>query len=122
LRHRYSLSPNSHNFAHSQIPLCNRSPADALAATLQHDNEQTKLGLSKAARKAAERLSRYSGEKVVGKAKALREIAGAASTVHGWNESKQGVNVFGNAVVVTDEQIADLRRRLARIRGDDVKI
>ena len=61
-------------------PLCNRSPADALAATLQDDNEQTKLGLSKAARKASERLSMYSGEKVIGKAKELRDIAGAAST------------------------------------------
>jgi hypothetical protein len=30
------------------------------------------------------------------------------------------MNVFGQAVIVTDEQIADLRRRLARLRGDDV--
>jgi hypothetical protein len=89
-------------------PLCNRSPAEALAATLQHDNEQTKLGLSKAARKAAERFSRYTGEKVIGKAKALREIAGAASTVHGWESAKgSGMNVFGQAVIVADEQIAD---------------
>jgi hypothetical protein len=57
---------------------------------------------------------------VLKKSKALKDVASAASTVHGWNESKQGVNVFGQAVIVTDEQIADLRRRLARLRGDDV--
>jgi pyruvate/2-oxoglutarate dehydrogenase complex dihydrolipoamide dehydrogenase (E3) component len=50
----------------------------------------------------------------------LKDVASAASTVHGWNESKQGVNVFGQSVIVTDEQIADLRRRAARLRGDDV--
>ena len=94
------------------------SEAGATHTTLQNDNEATKLGLSKAARKAAERLSRYPGEKVIGKAKQLREIAGAASTVHGWEAKQSGVNVFGQAVVVTDEQIADLRQRLARIRGD----
>jgi hypothetical protein len=89
-----------------------------LAATHQADNEATKLGLSKATRKAAERLSSYSGEKVIGKAKALRDVAGAASTVHGWEQSKTGVNVFGQAVVITDEQVADIRMRLARLRGE----
>jgi hypothetical protein len=44
----------------------------------------------------------------------------AASTVHGWEPKQSGVNVLGQAVIVTDEQIADLRRRLARARGDDV--
>jgi len=97
------------------------SEAGATHTTLQNDNEATKLGLSKAERKAAERLSRYPGEKVIGKAKQLREIAGAASTVHDWESAKgSGMNVFGKAVIVTDEQIADLRRRLARLRGDDV--
>ena len=38
-----------------------------------------------------------------------------------WESAKgSGMNVFGKAVIVTDEQIADLRRRLARLRGDDV--
>jgi hypothetical protein len=98
------------------------TPGDILLEKLADDNRATKIGLSKAARKAAERLSAYSGEKVIGKAKQLREIAGAASTVHGWESAKgSGVNVMSqNAVVITDEQIADLRRRLARLRGDDV--
>jgi hypothetical protein len=51
---------------------------------------------------------------VIEKAKQLREIAGAASTVHGWESAKgSGMNVFGQAVIVTDEQIADLREGLA---------
>jgi hypothetical protein len=86
---------------------------------LADDDRATKIGLSKAARKAAERLSRYSGEKVIGKAKQLREIAGAASTVHGWESAKgSGVNVLGQAVIVSDEQIADIRARVARLQGD----
>jgi hypothetical protein len=71
-------------------------------------------------RKAAERFSRYTGEKVIGKAKQLCEIAGAASTVHGWESAKgSGVNVLAqNAVVITPEQVADIRARLARLRGE----
>jgi hypothetical protein len=35
-----------------------------------------------------------------------------------WPEQKNsGVNVFGQAVVITDEQ-AEMRRRLARLRGE----
>jgi hypothetical protein len=56
---------------------------------------------------------------VIGKAKALHEIAAAASTVHGWEQKQSGVNVLGQAVIVTDEQIADLRKRLRRLRGED---
>jgi hypothetical protein len=57
---------------------------------------------------------------VIEKAKQLREIAGAASTVHGWEGGKggSGVNVLGQAVIVTDEQIADIRARVARLQGD----
>ena len=72
-------------------PLCNRSPADALAATLQADNEQTKLGLSKAARKAAEEFQNDSVQVINDSrgAKQLRDIAGAAS-VHGWDRDRVG--------------------------------
>jgi hypothetical protein len=65
-------------------------------------------------------FSRYTGEKVIGKAKQLCEIAGAASTVHGWESAKgSGVNVLAqNAVVITPEQVADIRARLARLRGE----
>jgi hypothetical protein len=101
-------------------PLCNRSPADALAATLQADNEATKLGFSRAARKAAEHAGKLKPEAILKRAKALRNMASTASTIHGWQEQKAGgVNVFGRAVVITDEQVADLRRRLARLRGED---
>ena len=79
------------------------------------------LGLSKATRKAAERLSAYSGEKVIGKAKQLRDIAGAASTVHGWESAKgRGVNVIAqNAVVIDDATIDEFQARLRRLRGEE---
>jgi hypothetical protein len=55
---------------------------------------------------------------VLGRSKQMRDVASAASTVHGWESKQSGVNVLAqNAVVITDEQIADLRRRLARLRG-----
>ena len=101
-------------------PLCNRSPADALAATLQHDNEQTKLGLSRAARKVADHAAKLRPKAILKDARSLKDIAGVASTVHGWEASqKSGTNVFSNqTVVISDETVTELRQRLARLRGE----
>jgi len=46
------------------------------------------LGMSKAARKAAEAFAHYPGRKVIREAKALREVASPAGTVHGWHSAK----------------------------------
>jgi hypothetical protein len=94
-------------------------PADVLAQALADDNQATKLGLSRAARKAAQKLAQYPGEKVIGKAKQLRDIAGAASTVHGWDSANSRTNVFANqAVVIDDATIDELQARLKRLRGE----
>jgi hypothetical protein len=50
---------------------------------------------------------------------AVRDVAATHGSVWPEEQRGSGVNVFGQAVVITDEQIADLRR-LARLRGDDV--
>ena len=44
--------------------------------------------------------------------------AGAASTIHSWEQKQGAVNVFGQAAVITDEQVQDIRARLKRLRGE----
>lgn len=95
-------------------------PADVLAQTLADDNRATKLGLSRAARKVADHAAKLKPKAILQESRSLKDIAGVASTVHGWEASqKSGTNVFSNqTVVISDETVADLRRRLARLRGE----
>jgi hypothetical protein len=100
-------------------PLCNRSPADALATTLQADNEQTKLGLSKAARKAAKHAERMTPVQVLNVSRGLKNVAEIAEKVHGWNNSARTTSVFAQqAVVIDDATIDELQARLKRLRGE----
>jgi hypothetical protein len=101
-------------------PLCNRSPADALAATLQADNEATKLGLSKAAVKTAKHAARMTPVQVLNVSRDLKNVTDIAEKVHGWNQGQgRGTNVFANqAVVIDDATIDELQARLARLRGE----
>src|SRR5439155_8408651 len=65
-------------------------PSEALAKILLKDNRETKIGLSRYARKQAKALS----EK--GKLKdhhAFRNITAGASQLHGWEETKGKSNV-----------------------------
>ena len=95
-------------------------PADALAQTLADDNAATRTGLSAAARKAAVHAASMTPVQVIKSSRGLRDVADIASKVHQWDQrSGGGVNVFGQAVVITDEQVADLRARLRRLRGED---
>jgi hypothetical protein len=93
-------------------------PADALAATLAERRDKSKLHLSEYVVKASKEAAKH--RKPLKIAREVRDVAATHSSV--WPEEQRGgANVFAsNAVVITDEQIADLRRRLARLRGDDI--
>ena len=68
-----------------------RKPAEVLMYKLQEQSQNTRLGLSKAALKAARVFQKSDGEYVIGKAKAFRAITSAAGDIHRWqDEEKQG--------------------------------
>jgi hypothetical protein len=93
-------------------------PADALAKTLAERRDKSKLHLSEYVVKASKAAAKHKRPlKITG---AVRDVAATHGSVWPEEQRGSGVNVFGRAVVITDEQIADLRRRLARLRGDDV--
>lgn len=79
-------------------------PADSLAQTLQDCNQRTRIGLSRAATKAAEHLQKQAPQKILNQSKALVNITTAASKLHGWEESKaQGIALnLGIAVQVME--------------------
>jgi hypothetical protein len=64
-------------------------PGAALQSILESDNRETRIDLSKAARKAARTFSNYHGEKIIGKSQELRHVTATASQLHGW-ERKEG--------------------------------
>jgi hypothetical protein len=92
-------------------------PGDILLKTLQSESEATKLALARAARKASVHASKQKPATILRQAKNLRDTAAYASQTHSWEAKQSGVNVFGQAVVVTPEQVADIRARVARLQG-----
>jgi hypothetical protein len=81
------------------------APADALANILQEQGRTTKLNLSKAAGKAADRFQEMPADKVIEKSGRLLDITKVASTIHGWDQSQSSsalnLNVLsgGRAIV-----------------------
>lgn len=76
--------------AENQITPNAPKPSEALQNVLESHSKRTKLGLAKATLKAAERFAKKSGEQIIDQASELRQIAAAASTVHGWAEKTDG--------------------------------
>ena len=63
-----------------------RKGSDVLSEVLAEDSRATRIGLSAAARKAAEHLAASKATKIVRKHHALRSIAQSAAELHNWNE------------------------------------
>ena len=63
-----------------------RKGADVLSEMLVEDNRETRMGLSAAARKAAETFANMPGSKVIKHAQAHRHVTRSASVLHGWDD------------------------------------
>ena len=63
-----------------------RKGADVLSETLAEDSRETRIGLSAAARKAAETFAKMPGSKVIKHAQAHRHVTRSASVLHGWDD------------------------------------
>jgi hypothetical protein len=63
-----------------------RKGADVLSEVLAEDSRATRLGLSAAARKAAERFAKMPGSKVIEHAQAHRHMTASSSVLHNWDD------------------------------------
>jgi hypothetical protein len=63
-----------------------RKGSDVLSEVLAEDSRATRLGLSGAARKAAEHLAASKPAKIVRKHHALRSITQSAAELHDWDQ------------------------------------
>lgn len=63
-----------------------RKGADVLTETLAEDSRETRIGLSAAARKAAETFGKMPGPKIIKHAQAHRHMTASASQLHSWDE------------------------------------
>jgi hypothetical protein len=63
-----------------------RTGSDVLSDLLAEDSRETRLGLSAAARKAAETLAKMPGEKIIKHAQAHRHVTASSSVLHGWGD------------------------------------
>lgn len=83
--------------------------ADALVETHRELEARTKSGLAQATARAAEAAAKSDKPLDVSSPSDLRDLAAAASRVFGW-DTKGGVTVnAGQAVVVTPEQLRQIR-------------
>jgi uncharacterized protein (DUF1499 family) len=71
-----------------------RKGSDVLSQVLAEDSRETRIGLSAAARKAAETFARMPGSKVIKHAQAHRHVTASSSVLHGWDDK-------GNAIPFT---------------------
>ena len=64
-----------------------RKGADVLSEILAEDSRETRIGLSAAARKAAETFAKMPGSKVIKHAQAHRHMTASADVLHGWDDA-----------------------------------
>jgi hypothetical protein len=79
-----------------------RNGADVLSDLLAEDSRETRLGLSAAARKAAETLAKMPGEKVIKHAQAHRHVTASSSVLHGWDAKDQAGSFSLNVLSLGD--------------------
>jgi hypothetical protein len=65
-----------------------RKGAYVLSEILAEDSRQTRIGLSSAARNAAQTFAKMPGAKVIKHAQAHRHITASSSQLHGWDEAQ----------------------------------
>jgi hypothetical protein len=63
-----------------------RKGADVLSEILAEDSRETRIGLSAAARRAAETFAKMPGSKVIKHAQAHRHVTASSSVLHGWDD------------------------------------
>jgi len=79
-----------------------RTGSDVLSDLLADDSRETRIGLSAAARKAAETLAKMPGSKVIKHAQAHRHVTASSSVLHGWDAKEQAGSFSLNVLSLGD--------------------
>lgn len=82
-----------------------RRGSDVLSEVLAEDSRATRIGLSAAARKAAETLARMPGSKVIKHAQAHRHMTASSSVLHGWDDKGNPIPFTLNVLNINSLQI-----------------
>jgi hypothetical protein len=72
---------------------------------LAEDSRATRIGLSAAARKAAEAFANMPGLKVIKHAQAHRHMTASSSVLHGWDEKGNAIPFTLNVLNINSLQI-----------------
>ena len=88
-----------------------RKGSDVLSELLEEDSRETRIGLSSAARNAAETFAKMPGSKVIKHAQAHRHITASSSQLHGWNEQQggQGLHLDSLNILIQQRQEQGIR-------------
>jgi hypothetical protein len=82
-----------------------RKGSDVLTEVLAEDSRATRIGLSAAARKAAETLANMPGAKVIKHAQAHRHMTASSSLLHSWDDKGNRIPFTLNVLNINSLQI-----------------
>jgi hypothetical protein len=82
-----------------------RKGCDVLSEVLAEDSRATRIGLSAAARKAAETFAKMPGARVINHAQAHRHMTASASQLHSWDDKGNPIPFTLNVLNINSLQI-----------------
>ena len=82
-----------------------RKGSDVLSEVLAEDSRATRIGLSAAARKAADTFAKMPGSKVIKHAQAHRHVTASSSVLHGWDDEGNPIPFTLNVLNINSLQI-----------------
>jgi len=82
-----------------------RKGSDVLSEVLAEDSRKTRIGLSAAARRAAETFAEMPGAKIIKHAQAHRHVTASASQLHSWDDKGNRIPFTLNVLNINSIQI-----------------
>src|SRR5436190_19326276 len=82
-----------------------RKGSDVLSEVLAEDSRATRIGLSAAARRAAETFAKMPGTKVIKHAQAHRHMTASSSVLHSWDDKSNPIPFTLNVLNINSLQI-----------------
>src|SRR4030095_5335093 len=82
-----------------------RKGSDVLSEALAEDSRATRIGLSAAARKAAETFAKMPGTKIIKHAQAHRHMTASSSVLHNWDEKGNQIPFTLNVLNINSLQL-----------------
>jgi hypothetical protein len=84
-----------------------RKGSDVLSEVLAEDSRATRIGLSAAARRAAETFAKMPGSKVIKQAQAHRHMTASSSVLHSWDDKGNPIPFTLNMLSINSLKLPD---------------